>query len=185
MGSTPAAANDFIQQIAKDLSTGNGTAHGQSFDDPAVLSPDEEGSALYLYPADDSNTPVFNFALARVRYVGLIGANDVRVFFRLFQAQTTSGVYDYPPGCVVPARGQQSRRAADPARRHPRIEYVTLPFFALPRINTAALGMGMQTDSRSAGEPRCLGTCSTSRRTRTAARSTRSSAAGSTSTSRR
>ena len=151
MGSTPAAANDFIQQIAKDLSTGNGTAHGQSFDDPAVLSPDEEGSALYLYPADDSNTPVFNFALARVRYVGLIGANDVRVFFRLFQAQTTSGVYDYPPGSSYRRAVSNPDGQPIPLAGIRGLEYVTLPFFALPRVNTAALGMGMQTDSRSAG----------------------------------
>src|SRR5204863_2199645 len=47
MGSTATDATDFIQHVAKDLSTGSGSAAGQSFDDPGVLSPDEEGSALY------------------------------------------------------------------------------------------------------------------------------------------
>src|SRR5262249_16834058 len=58
-------ANGFIQQVAHALTHGNGTAGGQSFDDPNVLSPDEEASALYLTPADGNHVPVFNFALAR------------------------------------------------------------------------------------------------------------------------
>jgi len=33
-----------------------------------------------------------------LRYIGLIGASEVRVFFRLFNAQSTNAVYDYPPG---------------------------------------------------------------------------------------
>jgi hypothetical protein len=151
MGSTPAQANDFIQHVAKDLSAGNGTAAGQSFDDPSVLSPDEDGSALYLYPADDHNTPVFNFAIARVRYIGLIGANNVRVFFRLFQAQTTSGAYDYPPGASYRRATHNPDGQPIPLAGILGSEYVTLPFFALPRINTATKGMDKQTDSRHVG----------------------------------
>jgi hypothetical protein len=30
------------------------------------------------------NTAVFDFALAKVHYIGLIGAQQVRVFFRLY-----------------------------------------------------------------------------------------------------
>ena len=151
MGSTPADANDFIQHVAKDLSTGNGTAAGQSFDDPSVLSPDEEGSALYLFPEDDHQTPVFNFALARVRYIGLIGADQVRVFFRLFQAQTTSGAYDYPPGAAYRRATSNPDGQPIPLAGIKGNEYVTLPFFALPRIDTASTEMGDQTDSRTVG----------------------------------
>jgi hypothetical protein len=67
MGADAAAAAEFIQHVAKDLTTGGGTAGGQSFDDPNVLSPDEEQSSLYIHPTDHNNIPVFNFALARVR----------------------------------------------------------------------------------------------------------------------
>ena len=95
------------------LTKGGGTAGGQSFDDPTVLPPDEAGSALYLTPADENMVPVFNFALARVRYFGLIGAPTVRVFFRLFSAQQTTGIYDYPPG-------EQYRRGAPTFRRASR-----------------------------------------------------------------
>ena len=157
MGPDASAAPDFIQHVAKNLTTGGGTAGGQSFDDPNVLSPDEEHSSLYVYPTDDNNKPVFNFALARVRYIGLIGATDVRVFFRLFQAQTTSGAYDYPPG-------SQYRRATSNPDGQPiplagiqGDEYVTLPFFALPRVDTTMVNMDQQTDSRDIGGGTILG----------------------------
>ena len=153
-------ANNFIQQVAKALTKGNGIADGQSFDDPTVLSPDEDGSALYLTPDDDDNIPVFNFALARVRYIGLIGATDVRVFFRLFSAQQTTSIYDYPPG-------EQYRRATNPDGQPIPLagvidgEYVTIPCFALPRIDTTVLAMDRQTDSRVDGSGNVLGNIQT------------------------
>ena len=184
MGPDGASAPEFIQHVAKDLTNGGGSAGGQSFDDPNVLSPAED-AVKALYPADRRTTDitVFNFALARVRYIGLIGANDVRVFFRLFQAQTTSGVYDFPPG-------SRYRRAASNPDGQPiplagiqGNEYVTLPFFALAESTRPLKNMDQQTDSQCSAA-RSSGTSSTSRRKQTAARSTRSSAAGSTSTSR-
>lgn len=150
MGTGGSAPTDFIQRVAKDLTTGGGTAGGQSFDDPSVLSADEEQSSLYIYPTDDTGTAVFNFALARVRYIGLIGAADVRAFFRLFQAQTTSGAYDYPPGAHY-------RRATNPDGQPIPLagitgdEYATLPFFALPRVDTTTVAMDQQRDSRTVG----------------------------------
>lgn len=143
-------ANNFIQQVAFQLTKGRGTAGGQSFNDPTVLSPDEEGSALYLTPAAEQGghqVPVFNFALARVRYIGQIGAHTVRVFFRLFAAQQTTGIYDYPPG-------EQYRRATANPQGQPiplagiiADEYVTIPCFALPRIDSTVASMDTQTDS--------------------------------------
>jgi hypothetical protein len=139
-------ANNFIQQVAFALTQGNGTAGGQSFDDPGVLSPDENGSALYLTPNDEHNVPVFNFALARVRYIGMIGAPTVRVFFRLFAAQQTTGIYDFPPG-------EQYRRATTNPAGQPiplagviANEYVTIPCFALPRIDSTTTSMNQQQD---------------------------------------
>ena len=148
MGADASAAPDFIQHAANALTNGNGTAGGQAFDDPNVLSPDEEHSSLYVYDRDNQHNLVFNFALARVRYIGLIGAADVRVFFRLFNAQTTSAVYDYPPG-------QRYRRAVNNPVGQPiplagiqGSEYITVPFFALPRVDTTAVDMSQQIDSR-------------------------------------
>src|ERR1022692_1328303 len=150
-------ANNFIQQVMLALTKGNGMADGHSFDDPTVLSPDEEGSALYLTPTDEHMVPVFNFALARVRYIGLIGAPTVRVFFRLFSAQQTTGIYDYPPG-------EQYRRATNPDTGQPiplagiiEGEYVTIPCFAFPRIDTTLQSMDHQTDSATDGMGNMLG----------------------------
>ncbi len=122
-------------------------AGGQSFDDANVLPPDEEHSSLFLHPTDGSNTKVFNFALARVRYIGLIGASEVRVFFRLFNAQSTNAVYDYPPGA------RYRRAPLDPGGDPIALagvlgtEYVTMPFFALPRVDSTTVSMAQQTDS--------------------------------------
>ena len=146
MGADSSTANVFIQQVMKALTKGNGKANGQSFDDKNVLSPDEEASSLYLSTTDGGGTPVFNFALARVRYIGLIDAANVRVFFRLFAAQSTTGIYDYPPG-------EQYRRATNAAGQPIPLagviesEYVTIPCFALPRVDTTVVAMDTQGDS--------------------------------------
>ena len=151
MGTGAAAAPDFIQHVARALADGNGTAGGQSFDDPNVLSPDEEASALYVYDRDNQHNLVFNFALARVRYIGLIGATDVRVFFRLFNAQTTSGVYDYPPGARYRRAPSNPVGQPIPLAGIAGEEYVTMPFFALPRVDTTMSNMNQQIDSRTQG----------------------------------
>jgi hypothetical protein len=150
MGPDASHANDFIQQVMRHLSNGNGTAGGQSFDDPAVLPSSEEGSALYLQPTDESNTLVFNFALARVRYIGLIGAHKVRAFFRLFSAQITTSAYDYPPGQQY-RRGNNGAGDPIPLAGVANGEYTTIPFFALPRVDSTAVSMTKQTDTHTSG----------------------------------
>ena len=123
------------------LTTGHGTANGETFEG---LDATENGSALTLLPTDSAGNKVFNFALARVRYIGLIGTTDVSRFFRLVQAQTTSGAYD---------QSTTYRRAASNPNGHPialagirNNEYVTLPFFAAPRVDTTTVAMDQQTD---------------------------------------
>ena len=140
-------APGFIQQVISNLNLGKGTAGGQSFDDPAVLPPDEDKSKLYLQPTDNNNVPVFNFALAKVHYIGLIGASKVRVFFRMRQTQVTYASFDYPPGA-------QYRRATSNADGEPIAlagivgnEYVTIPCFAAGRIDSTLSGMDQQTDA--------------------------------------
>ena len=132
----PADAPRFIQQLMSTISPAQ-------FD---TLSPDEAASSLYLQPRDEHGTPVFNFAVAKVHYTGLIGASGVRVFFRLFQAQTTSGAFDYPPGT-------QYRRATSNPHGQPIAlagiqggEYVTIPCFATARVDSTATSMAQQTD---------------------------------------
>ena len=136
-GITGAAdAPRFIQQVIAAITPAQ-------FD---ALPSGEDDTKLYTQPNDEHGDPVFNFALAKVHYIGLIGANKVRVFFRLFQAQTTTSTYDYPPGA-------QYRRATSNPNGQPiplagiiGSEYVTLPFFAAARVNTSVVGMDQQTD---------------------------------------
>jgi murein tripeptide amidase MpaA len=144
MGNDASAAPAFIQQVMAALTAGNGTAGGESFDNLAT----DESTKLFVYPTDGGmgggGTPVFNFALAKVHYIGLIGATNVRVFFRLFQAQTTSGAFNpattyrraasNPSGQPIPLAGIQGN------------EYVTIPCFAAARIDTTTQGMDQQTD---------------------------------------
>ena len=126
----------FIQQLMTSITP-------SQFDS---LSPDEDQSKLYVQPRDEHNVPVFNFALAKVHYIGLIGATNVRVFFRLFQAQTTSGTFDFPPG------GGYRRAASNPHGQPISLagiqgsEYVTIPCFAEGRVDSTAIGMDQQTD---------------------------------------
>jgi hypothetical protein len=139
---------DFIQQLSKALS--NNPNGSQIFDDTTVFPSDEQASALYLSKLDEHEIPVFNFALARVRYNGLIGAATVRVFFRLFAAQMTTAIFDYPPG-------EQYRRMTNPEGQPVPVagviesEYVTIPFFALPRVDTTQFSMTTQQDTKTVG----------------------------------
>ncbi len=126
----------FIQQLMTTITPAQ-------FDS---LTSAEDQCKLYTQPKDENQIPVFNFALAKVHYIGLIGAANVRVFFRLFQAQSTTSVYDYPPGA-------QYRRATSNPHGQPiplagilGNEYVTIPCFAASRIDSTVLGMDQQTD---------------------------------------
>src|SRR5262245_4920913 len=134
--SDPSDAPRFIQQLMASITPAQ-------FE---TLSPDEDQSKLFVMPRDGNNHPVFNFALAKIHYIGLIGATNVRVFFRLFQAQTTSGAFDFPPGA-------QYRRATSNPHGQPiplagiqGNEYVTIPCFAEDRIDTTLHSMAEQID---------------------------------------
>jgi hypothetical protein len=144
MGVGAGDAPPFIQSVMQALTAGKGSAGGESFE--ANLPADESASSLELSPTDVNNHPIFNFALARVRMRGLtLDAQHARVFFRLFQAQSTNAVFDVnttyrhfsdgvPNGHTIPLLGIKGG------------EYVTIPCFASPRVNTASASMATQTD---------------------------------------
>ena len=156
MGADATKANGFIQQVMYALTHGNGTADGQSFDDPSVLSPDEATSSLYLTPPDEQHNLVFNFGLARVRYQGLISASNVQVFFRLFAAQVTTSQYDYPPGAQY-RRGTNGAGLPIALAGVASGEYVTVPFFSHSRVDTTTVSMDTQTDGPEPGWPKVVG----------------------------
>jgi hypothetical protein len=132
----PDDAPRFIQQLIAAITPAQ-------FD---ALPPGEEDTKLYTQPNDENNAPVFNFALAKVHYIGLIGASKVRVFFRLFQAQSTTSTYDYPPGAQYRRATMNPHGQPIPLAGILGPEYVTLPFFAEHRVDSTVVAMDQQTD---------------------------------------
>ena len=143
MTTNPADAPAFIAKVIANLTAGGGAVAGDSFE--SNLTQDEEASALEFLQQDSSGNWVFNFAVARVRLKGNTpGAQavKVRVFFRLFNAQTTATDFNISTtyrfhsdgvlnGVKVPLLGVQNDQNGQP-------EYVTVPCFAVPRVNLAA-----------------------------------------------
>jgi hypothetical protein len=139
MGADASKAPEFIQNVIADLTTGKGKAGTDFFTD---LTPDE-ASNLFVFETH-SNKRVFNFAIARVHYIGTIGADNVRVFFRLFPALSTSTAFQL---------GTTYRRNPSNPHGHPipragivGTEYVTIPCFAEQRIDSTVDTMDNQTD---------------------------------------
>lgn len=131
---TAADAPKCIAKIIENLNTNQ--AGGQTF---ASLTTDEQTSSLEYQPTDNQNNPVYNFALAHVRMGSAVSAPAVRVFFRLFQAQTTNSTFNpqttystYSDGMQyghkIPLMGIQTDQAGQP-------EYMTVPCFATKRVN--------------------------------------------------
>lgn len=144
MGSSASDAPNFIRKVMAALTAGQGTADGDSFEGDL---PVEEENNLSLFPTKGplGLFKVFNFAIAKVHYVGLIGANDVRVFFRMFQAQATDTTFNpfttyrralsNPSGHPIPLAGIIDN------------EFVTIPFFAERRVDSTMVSMDQQTDA--------------------------------------
>jgi len=112
------------------------------------LVANEDSSAVEI-STNVAGTPVYNFAVARVRYRALsTSATNVRVFFRMFQASTTSTAYDSnttykiggDAGTTIPLLGVVNG------------EVVTIPFFAQDRVNpNNPKGLNAQTDTKNIG----------------------------------
>jgi hypothetical protein len=151
MSSDPADAPGFIASAIGNLTANGGVVAGDAFAD---LSQGEATSALEFLRQDSTGDYVFNFAVARVRLLGKTAgaqAQSVRVFFRLFQAQTTASTFNESTtyrfasdgvlnGHKISLLGIQNDAGGTP-------EYVTVPCFASPRVNLSSpAGMDTQTD---------------------------------------
>lgn len=97
------------------------------------IAADQNTSRLELSPQVDGD-PVYNYAVARVRYRSLATpANDVRVFFRAFTTAATSMEYrpeTYPWDATtqLPQVGANST------------DVLSIPFFSVPRSAVALAG---------------------------------------------
>jgi hypothetical protein len=138
MGAGAGQAPAFIQQVINNLNSA--ATGGQTFD--TALSVDQQQSKLELSEAV-GGVKVFNFAVARVRYVGTLQAQDVRVFFRLFPASTTSLAFDVATtyrrggavGSEIALLGLESGAL------------VTIPCFAASRVDSSTTALTAQPDA--------------------------------------
>ena len=128
-----------------------GNAHPFDLD----LVANEDSSAVEIagsvggFPPLILGIPVYNFAVARVRYRALsTPAANVRVFFRLFHASTTST--DFQPSTTYAAGGTGATKI--PLLGIVNGEVVTIPCFAAPRVDpTNPQGLNAQTDPDNVG----------------------------------
>jgi hypothetical protein len=130
-------APDFIAAVVNNLN--NGATGGETFE---TISVDQQTSRLELSHTV-GGTAVYNFAVAKVRYRALaVSAQNVRVFFRLFPASSTSLDYD---------QATTYRRATQGGAVKPLLgvisgEVVTIPCFAAARVDSSTTSMTQQTD---------------------------------------
>jgi hypothetical protein len=149
---TAAGPNDFITRLLAN--TGGG------YNDPARARAPHHPFDTDLVAHEDTSTvtiartaglflPVFNFAVARVRYRALTTpAPNVRAFFRLFQVATTST--EFQPATTYLTGGTGGDTV--PLLGVVNGEVVSIPCFAAPRVDpTNAQGLNAQTDPVNVG----------------------------------
>jgi hypothetical protein len=128
----------FLAELTVALEAGQGTAGGESFD----ANTSEQNEILTVAPQTLRGYQmrnVYNFAVARVHYRGLLNpANHVRVFFRLFAANSTATdfhsdtTYRRDPAAYPVPAAQWGQHITPTPGVHGG-EYVTIPCFAAPR----------------------------------------------------
>jgi murein tripeptide amidase MpaA len=150
--------NEFIHNLLANTSGGYNDptlprAPGHPFDLDLVANENtstvELAGSIGGLPPIIPGIPVYNFAVARVRYRALsTPAKNVRVFFRLFQAASTTTAYE--PSTTYPTGGEGSVKI--PLLGVQNGEVVTIPFFAAARVNpNNPQGLNAQTDPDNVG----------------------------------
>jgi hypothetical protein len=142
MGTDPFA---FLSSVTTALEAGQGTAGLQSFD----TNTQEDSETLTVAPTNSAGRNVYNFAIARVHYQALVSkAQHVRVFFRLFAANSTNT--DFQPDATYRRYAAYSPAYPVPSANYfqdvlPELgvaagEYVTIPCFGEARVDPAQAG---------------------------------------------
>ena len=132
----PHAANDFIQAVVANF---NSQPNDVSHPFLTQLTPDEAGSTLYL-PGQEGGVNVYNYAVAKVRYLAPAGVpgTGVSVFFRAFSTMVSGLDYDAPASTTGNYRRSGNGPGAVPLLGVESNEVASIPFFAAPRVNTVA-----------------------------------------------
>ncbi len=141
------AATAYIAYVIKQLTQNQGSAGGDTYENSLSELEDASQSLLeYLQVNPRSKKAAFNFAICRVRIRGTTPtgpnttqATNCRVFFRAFQAQNTVSTYNtsttYRETPIVPNYGRRVPLLGVQLDAMGRNEYITLPFFAVDRVN--------------------------------------------------
>jgi hypothetical protein len=149
---------DFIHRLLANTGGGYndpGLARAPNHPFDLDLVANEDSSAVSIagsvggFPPFIPGTPVFNFAVARVRYRSLATpAPNVRAFFRLFQASTTST--EFQPTTTYLTGGSGGTKI--PLLGVVNGEVVSIPCFAEARVDpTNPQGLNAQTDPVNVG----------------------------------
>ncbi|HTX36068.1 MAG TPA: kelch repeat-containing protein [Bryobacteraceae bacterium] len=125
-GTASQIAINYITAAVTNLRNNVGTTRAD-FD---AMPQDEGSEVLQLQPTDPvTKLPVYNFAVARVRLRDTANAVNVRVFFRIWQAQQTNASYN----STTYARATNAEGQPIPVLGVQGDEILTIPFFAQAR----------------------------------------------------
>jgi hypothetical protein len=133
-------APTFIKAVIEGLN-GN-SAPLNAFDQ---ISTDEQVSEVTL--DWDPSAPVYNFGVARVRYQSNVPSSKVRVFFRLYQAATTSTAYEPQTYAAVSNSGASMSGLIPVFGVDGTGNVVAIPCFADKRVAAGSL-LNTQTDDK-------------------------------------
>lgn len=110
-----------------------------------ALTQDENASQLELSPTS-GGMPVYNYAIAKIRYRGDVPANNISVFFRLFKTVVSALDYDHTSGAVGNYRRSGNTLGATPLLGIQSNEIASIPFFAHTRVDPTTQSMTAQPD---------------------------------------
>lgn len=109
------------------------------------LPQDENASQLELSPTV-GGTPVYNYAVAKIRYRGNVPAQNASAYFRTFKTMVSALDYDHTSGETGNYRRSGNTAGSVPLLGIQSNEIASIPFFARPRVNTQTQSMTSQTD---------------------------------------
>ena len=130
-------APTFIKGVISGFNANPALPPGHPFDSIAT---DEQVSQVTLNQFDfATGLPIYNFGVARVRYESNIASSKVRVFFRLYQAATTSTAYE-PQTYAAVSNAAVSMSGLIPIFGVDSSEnLIAIPCFADPRVTPGTL----------------------------------------------
>lgn len=133
----------FIQAVIAGFNQNTAPPPNHPFDN---ISIDEQVSEVTLDPTDSTTgLPIYNFAVARVRYQSKVPSQKVRVFFRLYRALTTSTAYELQTYAAVSNSSVSTSGKIPVFGVDSAGDIVAIPCFASKRVSVGT-DLTQQTD---------------------------------------